>query len=470
MRGRVLVAATLLIGGSAVGDRVLSFAPAQTRGVVPTAPSGGVLACPVATMGSGEAYLYLVNTGETTGRARVLVRPVGGAGVEQVRLGVKPGEISTIALHRLTAEPSGVLVEWSGGQIFATHSLKTATRIIGPGRRLPRFAAAAACREPGGPELAFTAGRTDNVGDTTLSLFNPSSAAADVSISVRIDGQFVEPQRLQRRVVKPLSRRDFSLRDFAFGKGEIAVVIRSLSGRVVAEAFIENREGAELVSATPPSSETIALVPATESPAKLSFSGTDLAPVSILAHRYDDGEAAAPEVPPTLGPGVPGQVTLAASTGRAVAYALTTQSAGRVVSATSWSVSGGIGFDLVAASGGTPSTVWSGVAAGMSPGWSTELLVVSAGGESGSVALRVIGPKAREESIELPSGTVRRVVLADDDRPHGFVMSSDSPFVVIVIGRARFDAAGYGFLPVADRAESPTAARGDDSVGVSRRT
>ncbi|MFP5225093.1 MAG: DUF5719 family protein, partial [Actinomycetota bacterium] len=340
----------------------------------------------------------------------------------------------------------------------------------GPSRRLPRFVAAARCQETAGPELALAAARTDSVGDTTLSLFNPGPAPADISVAVRVEGRFVEPQRLQRRIVRPLSRRDFSLQDFAFGKGEIAIVIRANSGRVVSEALIETRQGVELVSAQPPLSEAVALSPVSGRGVRLSLSATDPSGASIEASRYADGEAPAAEVPPSLGEGVQGQAAVPAVGNREpVGYSLLTGAGGRVAAAISWAVSGSSGFDIVGASASQPSTNWAGVSAGLTEGWRLELLIAGARGEGGVAELSVIGSKARTEEIDVPPGTVRRVRLADGKGTHGFALSSDVPMVVVVVGRATGDSAGFAFTPSAERPAFPTAPRGDSSVGISRR-
>lgn len=470
MRIRQIALGALLLIGSLLADRFLPVSSSVPAGEVPTVPSGGVLSCPMATTGSGEAFLYLFNAGDEDGRARVLIRPVDGTGVRQVRVGIAAGGIETIPLHALIDEPSGVLVEWSGGQIVASHTIKTERRLIGAGRRLPRFVAGAQCQETAGPQLAFAAGRTNDVGDTILSLFNPGPAPADVSISVRVDGQFVQPQRLQRRIVRPLSRRDFSLRDFAFGKGEIAVVVRADSGRVAAEAYVETRSGAEIVTGQPPLAEALALAPVSGKGVRLSLSSTDPNGVTVLASRYADGESDATEVPPSLGPGVPGQITVpAVGDDGPVAYSLLTETAGRLTAAISWSVSGPTGYDLVGASAALPSTVWQGVSAGMNEGWKLELLVAAARGEGGVAELEVHGPRARSEEVDLPPGTVRVVRLANGKGTHGFVLRSDVPVVVILVARAAGDAAGFAFVPSAERPAVATAPRGDSSVGISRR-
>ncbi|MFP5225529.1 MAG: hypothetical protein ACLGH3_08290, partial [Actinomycetota bacterium] len=135
MRGRILLFGLALIAASLGLERFAPEGLPESVGRVPTVPSGGVLSCPVATTGEGEAFLYLLNAGDEPGRARVLVRPIDGTGVKQVRVGIAPGGWEAIALHPLTDEPSGVLVEWSGGQIVASHTLRTARRLIGPSRR-----------------------------------------------------------------------------------------------------------------------------------------------------------------------------------------------------------------------------------------------------------------------------------------------------------------------------------------------
>lgn len=465
---RVLVAVAILAVATVGLDRVVPARRGRPAGAIPSVPAGGVLACPIATTGEGDATLYLFNAGVEPGRARILVRPVDGTGVRQLRVGLVSGGFERIELQRLAEERAAVVIEWSGGKIIASHTLITPPRLIAPGRRLPRFAAGSMCREPSGPDLALAAARTTAFGDTTLSLLNPGPAAADVSISVRVDGRFEEPQRLQRRIIRPLSRRDFSLGQFAFGKGEIAVVIRATSGRVVAEALIENREGAELIAAGPPLASGIVLAGTSGGETRLSLSATEEVPLALDAVRYADGETPAGEVPSTLGPGITGQVLVPSlGDGDPIGYALETVTGGRLTAAVSWPLSGSVGFDLAAVSAAVPSAVWRLVAPVFDANWRLDVLVAPAGGEEAIVELETFGSEARTASLDLAPGTVRQIRLAQQPGAHGAIFRADVPIVVVVLMTTISGSSGGAFIAEPERIALQTAPSSDDSVGIS---
>jgi hypothetical protein len=478
MRASPVAFGLSLILAAAIGDRVVTERTEPPAGTIPSAPTGGVLSCPLATTGSGEAFLYLANVGDETGRARIFVRTASKE-VAVERIGLPPDAVETIALHDLVKEPSGVVIEWSGGRVIAAHALHAARRLIVPGRELPRFMSVAQCAEPQGPELAIVGARTTLLGDTTLALFNPGPAPAVVSIAVRISGEFVEPQRLQRRVVRPLSRRDFSLRAFAFGRDEIAVVIRMDAGRVVAEALVENRAGAELLSAVPPLTDAIAIAGASGEGARLSLAATERSlasgtgtsidlPVELTAARYADGVVDDPdELPAELGRDAPAVIAVPALDGRRpVAYALQPTS-GRIAAGTSWPLTGSSVFDLVASTATQPATTWFAIVPTFGAGWHADLLIAAAAGEEANASVRVVGARPRTEEVDLPPGTVIRVPISGGAGVHAIVVTSEIPVAAIVIGRS--GAIGYGSTATSLRIATETAVVADPVVGIGNR-
>lgn len=476
MRRRPLALGVAIIALAAVGDRIVEDRLPVPAGSVPSAPTGGVLSCPIATTGSGEAYLYLANVGQETGRARVFIR-TESKDVAVERFGLPPDAIETIALHELVKEPAGVVVEWSGGRVLAAHALHAARQLITPERQLPRFMSAAQCMEPQGPELAIVGARTTLIGDTTLALFNPGPAPAVVSIAVRRAGEYYEPQRLQRRIVRPLSRRDFSIRGFAFGRDEIAIVVRMDAGRVVAEGLVQNRAGAELLSAVPPLTDAIALSGTSGPHARLSLAATERSltgeggttvdlPVEMSGSRYADGVADDPEeLPGRLGRDAPAVIPIPGD-GEPVGYALEPLS-GRIAAGTSWSLEGSSTFDLIATGAMQPTTTLFGIVPTFGENWRGELLLAAAAGEEATATVRVIGPRPRTEQIDVPPGTVVRVPVSGGDGVHAVVVTSEVPLGGAFV--AWSGSIGYGSTPTSLRIATETAVGAEPEVGIGSR-
>lgn len=476
MRMRPVALGLAIIIVAAAGDRFVADRVPLPVGTLPSAPTGGVLSCPVATTGSGEAFLYLANVGEETGRARIFVRTESKE-VAVERIGLPPDSIETIALHELVKEPAGVVVEWSGGRILAAHALHAARKLIVPGRELPRFMSAAQCVEPQGPELAIVGARTTLIGDTTLALFNPGPAPAVVSVAVRVSGEFIQPQRLQRRIVRPLSRRDFSIRGFAFGRDEIAIVVRMDAGRVVAEALVENRAGAELLSATPPLTDAIAIAGTSGSGVRLSLASTERTlggeggtpidlPVELSGARYEDGFAEAPEELPTrLGRDAQALIPIPGD-GGPVGYELTPLS-GRIAAGVSWPIEGGGVFDLIAASAMQPTNTLFAILPTFGADWRAEMLIAATSGEEATATVRVIGPRPRTEQIDIPPGTVVRVPISGGVGVHAVVVTSEVPVAASFV--ARTSAIGYGTSASSLRIATETALDAEPEVGIGSR-
>lgn len=477
MRMRPVALGLAIIVVAAVADRFVAERLPVPAGTLPSAPTGGVLACPVATTGAGEAFLYLANVGDQPGRARVFVRTRSKKIVVQ-RIGLLPDATETIDLDDLTDEPAGVMVEWSGGRILAAHALHAPRQQIVPGRELPRFMSAAQCVEPQGPELAIVGARTTFLGDTTLALFNPGPASAVVSIAVRVGGEYLEPQRLQRRIVRPLSRRDFSIRGFAFGRDEVAIVVRMDAGRVVAEALLENREGAELLSAMPPLTDALVLAGASGSGVRLSLAATERAisseggtsvdlPVDLTGARYEDGFGEAPpELPTQLGRDAEALIPIP-GTGAPVAYSLTPL-AGRIAAGTSWPIEGGRTFDLIATSAMQPANTMYAIVPTFGADWNAELLIAAAAGEEATASLRVIGQRPRTQDLDIPPGTVVRVPITGGAGVHAIVLTSAVPIAASIV--ARTGGIGFGTSATSLRIATETALQAAPEVGIGSRS
>lgn len=475
MKLRIIGVGIAVIALAAIGDRALPVRSPARTGTVPVAPAGGVLACPIATMGSADAYLYVANVGDTPARARIFLRGEQKQ-VAVKRIGLAPDKIETLALHPLVDGPSGVVIEWSGGRVVAAHTLEAQELQLTPGRRLPRFFSGAQCTEPQGPELAIVGARTTLVGDTRLALFNPGPAPAVVSIAIRESGEYVEHQRLQRRLVRPLSRRDFSLRGFAFGRDEIAVVIRMDAGRVVAEGLLSNRAGAELLPAIPPLTEGLALASTSGGSARLSLAATERTliggsgaidlPVEMTGARYDGGTFdAPPEIPAKLGRDVPALIQIPGN-GQPIGYALSPLS-GRIAAGTSWTLSNNGVFDLVSMPAMQPSTTLFGIVPSYGADWSVQMLIAAAGGEEATATLRVIGPRGRTEEIDVPPGSVRSVPISTGEGVHAVVVTSEVPIGASFV--ARSGGIGYGSTLTSLRIATETSVRGEPEVGIGAR-
>lgn len=465
MRGRLaLVLAVVLFAAAAVADEVRPArvrAPATT--VVPT--RAGVLACPVATIGRGRAYLHVANVDDTSASLRITLFPVTGKAV--VIPDTLPGLASkTIGLHAKVVGASSALVEYSGGTVVVSHSLW-----VPPARGLPSGGAAGACLPSASTVLAVAPMRTLGA-ETELTLFNPGAADAVVSIVLLTPERRAAPERLTRRIVPAHGRRDFSIGSFAFDARSVIALVDASSGQVVPEALVSSTQGMELVGAHAPSRDLV-LTYGVAGPSSLSVlgvSGEDDTGYTrqVLGMRGPDGD----EAPSSI---LPGELRAGRGPPREEAGAVVfRRTAGSpLVAGGSWRYRRTAGNDLAALEPLVPFTRW---AATM---WSGDVqsrtvgLITNPGATPAQVRVTVRGPAGETvTTVEWGPGTVRPIGLAKGQGTVAVEVSSDVPItfglvqIALSFGSAQyFDLPGFPLRP-----PLPVAARPDARAGVPART
>src|SRR5206468_5586007 len=120
--------------------------------------------------------------------------------------------------------PAGLAIEYSGGDLVASHSLWLPTR-SGLGGNAAG-AAAASCVRSGDGDVVIAHARTLKAA-ARLVLFNPGGADADITVTLLADGRLIKPEGLKQRLVKAGQRRDFRLGDFAFSARDVTATIHA---------------------------------------------------------------------------------------------------------------------------------------------------------------------------------------------------------------------------------------------------
>ncbi|HEV2685158.1 MAG TPA: DUF5719 family protein, partial [Actinomycetota bacterium] len=249
-----IVLMLLLAGGTIAVDRVAPAKPLH-RPTVSLAQDAGLLTCPYLTEPNALAYLQLANIGAGPSSVRVTIGAAKGGPIV-VTTSVPAGGTSSMRIPARAASRAGAAVEFSGGDVVATHMLflrRATTPIARAGG-----AAASPCSRAGGEDVVVT-GATTFGSDSTLALFNPGAADADVSVSLVADGRVFQPQRLSRRVVQSRTRQDFRLGDYAFNARTLTAIVHANAGRVVAEGLVRSGTGVELLPGQVPANEVVAI-------------------------------------------------------------------------------------------------------------------------------------------------------------------------------------------------------------------
>ena len=174
----------LMIGGAIAVDRVSPAKPVP-RSTVSLAPEAGILTCPYLTEPNARSYLQVANIGTTPSSIRVNFGAAKGAPIV-VPLSVLAGETGSIRIPSTAASRAGAVVEFSGGNVVATHMLFL-QKVSGPVVRAGG-AAASPCARAGGEDVVVTGASTLG-SDAELALYNPGAADADVSVSLIPDGR-----------------------------------------------------------------------------------------------------------------------------------------------------------------------------------------------------------------------------------------------------------------------------------------
>jgi Family of unknown function (DUF5719) len=226
----IAIVAIVALSGAAVADR-LSPPPAHLPARDPAAAPGGVWACPVVKQAGTGGWLHLVNAGADASQIRITFVPDRAKRVEQ-SLTLKPGRATTIAAPASIGKyAAGAIVEYAGGDVVVSRSVLLFSG-ASPG------AGAASCSRPEAATVLVVPQGLTLRGDTQIVLLNPGSADALVDMALIVDGDRLEPESLQRRIVPAGGRLVVREGDFAFDEPVVAGVIRLRSGRVVADGVV----------------------------------------------------------------------------------------------------------------------------------------------------------------------------------------------------------------------------------------
>src|SRR5437868_9370270 len=122
MKLRFAILLMLLLAGSTIAvDRVAPAKPVH-RSTVSLAPDAGLLTCPYLTEPNARAYLQMANVGAGPSSVRVTIGAAKGPPIV-VTTSVPAGSTSSMRIPAGAASRAGAAVEYSGGNVVATHML-----------------------------------------------------------------------------------------------------------------------------------------------------------------------------------------------------------------------------------------------------------------------------------------------------------------------------------------------------------
>jgi len=431
------LALTLAVAAGMVAAVAVDAVTPPARSAQPVTPapsSGGIWACPVASLGTGGGYVFVANAGPRPARARVVLIPdKGRPAVLPVTL--RPGSVRALAIHLRTKLPVGAIVEFAGSDVVAFHSVALNDPNLGVG------ATGAPCGRPGPTLLAVPQGRTLGA-DTQLALLNPGASDAVVSVRLLSDGAVLQPERLSRRVVPARGRLIVHVGDFAFDKRDVTALVTMVSGRVVAENVVFG-SGVTMVPAVSPARRIVVPVgssaEATLSLAAAGDADTDLS--SRLLGRAAQGAASG--VPTSLSGLTSRGVAVAAfGKGAPVAYGLEAQEGSPVVAGARWVVRRRGAIETAGATGAEPARRWAAVVPAYSGTSEVRALIANPGSVRTRVRLRLLGAsRARTLApVTVGGGRLASVVLGDRPGVYGLEAIGDRPVVVALssVGGAAF--------------------------------
>ncbi|MFA5882837.1 MAG: DUF5719 family protein [Acidimicrobiia bacterium] len=236
--GRIVVLLVLLgflAGGIALSRRTPDVTPARVTAVGvdgPVVPPADALStawyCAAGTSAAGGAEdetIHVANLSPRAISATVTVDPGSGDDPRTTHIGIDPYERSSLRVGEVlpTASP-GVVVEVDGGPAIVEHE-------IGGNGDL----AMNPCAEEPADTWYFSAGGTARGSAQALELFNPFGDDAIVDITFLTEGGVQEPQALQGFVVGRRSKVVVPVQDLVPRQERVATVVRTRTGRVVAE-------------------------------------------------------------------------------------------------------------------------------------------------------------------------------------------------------------------------------------------
>ena len=454
----------LLAGGTIAVDRVAPAKPLR-HSTVSLAPDAGLLTCPYLTEPNASAYLQLANVGAGPSSVRVTIGAAKGPPIV-VAANVPAGGTKAMRIPASAASRAGAAVEFSGGNVVATHMLfmQTATAPIARAGG----AAASPCTRAGGEDVAVT-GATTLASDAILALFNPGAADADVSISLIADGRLFQPQRLSRRVIQSRKRQDFRLGDYAFNARTLTAIVHANAGRVVAEALLRSASGVELLPGQVPADEVVAIAGQSGAGSSVGVTviGNDDAGVDATIMNANT-QLSVGGFPPSLQPGVgrylgvPDQGASGPS-----AYDFRVGVGSPLVAETTWTTSKSGTQEVASLPGVAPASRWAAVLGAMQPETVTRAVIVNPRGIPSTVRVTTIGPSgAATQTLTIPAGRLADVAIGKGVGTFAVIVDADGP-VAFGLRSAGFNARGAISVAVAGEPFSAPAA---EAVVIDQRT
>lgn len=441
-RARLAIALVLALAAAAVADAIFPARPSAPRPDRAGSP-GGVWGCPFAWAGNGAGWLHLANAGRTPSSVRVTFVQDGSGPVDR-RLGIAPGYATTIPVPRTVKRAAGAIVEFAGGDLVVARSaFFTAAPGVSGG-------VAASCSRAGPETLVVPQGSTFRA-ETHLVLLNPGTSDAVVDVSLLVDGLELEPEKLRRRIVRGRSRLVIRVGDFAFDARAVAVVVRSGSGRVVADAVLSSRGAVELIPAIGPGRELVALAGAgggRGSFASVTFGDEDaIVDARVLS---PGGQGAYEPLAGGLAPGTPRLIGLPAESAGvgAVALAVAARGGSPLAPGARWQVpsgtKGAVVFETAVSTGVPPAHRSLAVLGPPADPRGMRLLLANPGERRATVRVTLLtnsGPLAplQLQSLSLEPGRTAALGLPDvapTATVGALVESSDGLVVAVLEGKA----------------------------------
>ncbi|MFM8303492.1 MAG: DUF5719 family protein [Actinomycetota bacterium] len=175
--------------------------------------------------GPQDETVYVANLSPKRITADVTVDPGGDEESRTVTLRVGPYERGSLPVSDvMTVDSPGVVVEVAGGAAIVEHEIRSTADI-----------AMSPCAHSSATRWFFASGGTPQGATQTLELYNPFGDDAIVDIAFLTDGGVQEPQALQGFVVGRRSKVRVPVTDVVPRQERIATVVRTRTGRVVAE-------------------------------------------------------------------------------------------------------------------------------------------------------------------------------------------------------------------------------------------
>jgi len=459
-----IVLMLLLAGGTIAVDNVSPAKPARPS-TVSLAPDAGLLTCPYLTEPNALAYLQLANVGAGPSSVRVTIGAAKGPPIV-VTTSVPAGGTSSMRIPAGAASRAGAAVEFSGGNVVATHMLflsQTTTPVARAGG-----AAASPCARAGGEDVVVT-GATTLGSDATLALFNPGAADADVSVTLIADGRVFQPLRLSRRVIQSRTRQDFRLGDYAFNARTLTAIVHANAGRVVAEALVRSATGVELLPGQIPANEVVAIAgqSGTGSTVGVTVIGSDDAGIDarvLNANTQVSVGGFPPSLPPEVGRylDVPDQGSSAPA-----AYDFGVTVGSPIVAETTWTSSKSGTQELTSLPSVEPASRWAAVLGAFQPGAVTRAVIVNPGAVPSTVRVTTIGPSGTTtQDLAIPAGRLVDVAIGKGVGTFAVMVDADGP-VAFGLRSVAFNARGGVSVAIAGE---PFTAPSSEAVVIDQRT